>query len=223
MSFSNYLRTKAEPIWERELKHPFVRGIGEGSLDVEKFKFYLRQDYLYLIEFCKVFALAVPKCRDVRSMQEFSKLLNLTLNTEMEMHRMYCREFDISEEELEATAAAPTTLAYTRHLVNIAALGSLAEVVAALLPCAWGYCEIARALAEEDKRSLSHPLYGPWITTYSSADFWNYVLWLKDLLDRLAKDLPDEERKALEFHFIISSRYEYMFWEMAYNGETWPV
>ena len=223
MSFSSYLRTKAEPIWAKELEHPFVKGIGEGSLDEDKFKFYLRQDYLYLIEYSKVFALAVPKCRDVQTMQEFAKILDLTLNTEMELHRSYCREFGISPEELEKTTIVPTTYAYTGHLVNIAALGTLSEIVAALLPCAWGYCEIATKLADRYDKSLEHPLYGKWIATYKSEEFWQYVDWLKGLLDTLAEHLSDEEKNIHERHFIISSRYEYLFWEMAYKGEIWPV
>jgi thiaminase/transcriptional activator TenA len=156
-------------------------------------------------------------------MQEFARLLDITLHTEMEMHRTYCKEFGITPDELEQTAFMPTTYAYTRHLISIAAAGTLAETIAALLPCAWGYCEIARKLVEKNNKAAEHPLYGKWIATYNSDEFWQYVGWLKQLLDDLSQNLSDDELLILERHFIISSRYEYLFWEMAYTGEQWPV
>ncbi len=222
MKFTDRLREKAAPIWEREMEHPFVSGIGDGSLPLDKFKYYLCQDYLFLIEYSRLFGLAVARSDDLETMGRFAELLSATLNVEMDLHRSYARKFGIEEEELEDTEMSPTTHAYTRHLLHVAETGTTAELVAAVLPCAWGYWEIGTRLAKkgEPKAQL---LYEEWIKTYSSQEFGEFADWLKDLLDSLSNGLNEHELRKLEGHFITSSRYEYMFWEMSYNEEEWPV
>src|SRR6266481_6481804 len=89
-SFTHAIRAKAQAIWDRELKHPFVRGLGDGTLPIDRFRFYLAQDYLFLIEYSRVLALAAAKARDLQTIGVFTRLLDETLNTEMQMHRDYC-------------------------------------------------------------------------------------------------------------------------------------
>src|SRR5216684_4642351 len=95
-SFTHAIRAKAQPIWDCELKHPFVRGLGDGTLPIERFRFYLAQDYVFLIEYCRVFALAAAKARDLQTIGVFAHLLDETLNTEMQLHRDYCRRLGIA-------------------------------------------------------------------------------------------------------------------------------
>ena len=89
MSFAAHLRRLAKPIWAAELEHPFVTGLGDGSLPVERFRFYLAQDYLFLLAYCQVFALAVARAPDEATMSHFTRLLDATLHTEMDLHRDY--------------------------------------------------------------------------------------------------------------------------------------
>ncbi len=114
---------------------------------MERFRYYMAQDYLFLIDYCRVIALAVAKSPDLESMRRWAALLDETLNSEMELHRSFCADFGISSEELEATAPSPETLAYTGHLMRVANEGSIAEIAVALLPCQWGYDEIGRVIA----------------------------------------------------------------------------
>jgi len=141
-SFTHAIRAKAHPIWDRELKHPFVRGLGDGTLPIDRFRFYLAQDYVFLTEYCRVFALAAAKAPDLQTIGVFTRLLDETLNTEMQLHRDYCQRLGIAKSDLEATAPAPITHAYTRHLLTVAYSGSIADIVAAVLPCQLGYAEI---------------------------------------------------------------------------------
>lgn len=222
MGISERLRGKAAPIWEKEMEHPFVRGIGDGTLPVGRFQYYIKQDYLFLIEYSKVFALAVTKSSDTAVMGKFADLLHAALKVEMELHRGYAERFGIPRSELERVEMAPTTRAYTRHLLHVAETGTLAELMAAILPCQWGYCEIASRLAERGEPA-HQPLYVEWIRMYTSPEFKELAEWARGLLDGLAEGLGDEELKKLEEHFVVSSRYEYMFWEMSYTEEIWPV
>ncbi|MBI2152694.1 MAG: thiaminase II [Candidatus Rokubacteria bacterium] len=219
MGSSDELRMSAEPIWSQSLSHPFVNGIGDGSLPVEKFKFYIRQDYAFLVEYARVLALAVAKGRDLLVMEKFAELLHATLGTEMALHRSYCGEFGISPEDLERTRPAPTTYAYTRHLLETAWSGSLGEIVASLFPCGWGYWEIAKKL--QARGAPAHaPLYARWIEMYASKEYGEVAHWLKDLLDRLGAAASPAERERMAERFLASSRFEHAFWEMAWSMES---
>jgi thiaminase/transcriptional activator TenA len=218
MGFSDDLRKSAEPVWSRSLSHPFVTGIGDGSLPVEKFKFYVRQDYVFLVEFSRVLALAVAKGHDLAVMEKFAALLHATLGTEMALHRSYCGEFGISPEDLAETRAAPATYAYTRHLLETGWSGSLGEIVASLFPCGWGYWEIGTMLLARGTPAGA-PLYGRWIEMYASKEYGEVARWLKELLDRLGAAASPSERERMTERFLLSSRFEHAFWDMSWAGE----
>jgi thiaminase/transcriptional activator TenA len=222
MTFSENLRRQADAIYRRIFDHPMVTGIGDGSLPVDRFKFYVKQDYLYLVEYAKVTALAVAKGRNVDTMSRLASLLHETLNTEMELHRSYCREFGISREELESTTAAPTTHAYTRHLLTVAYEEGFTSITTSMVPCQWGYAEIGLRLAERG-RPVHHPLYCRWVDMYASEEFQSLAAWLRQLVDEAAQGLGPAELARAEQAFLTSARYEYLFWDMAWKLEEWPI
>lgn len=221
MAFSDELRKAALPIWDAQLEHPFVRGLGDGSLDPERFKRWVRQDYLYLKEFARVFAWAAARADRLAPMSWYAEVLDLTLNTEMELHRQYASRFGISVEELEEESMWPTTRAYTDFLVRTAAAGDMSELLAALLPCAWGYVHVAQKLAEKEPPGDSR--YADFIEQYASQEFVDVADWIRAEVDRLAQDAGEEKRERMKELFVTSSRYEWQFWEMCYEGEAWPV
>ncbi len=221
MTLTDELLEAAKPLWDAQLEHPFVRGLGDGSLEEIRFKRWVRQDYLYLKEFARIFAWAVAKAKELDSMSWYAGVLDLTLNTEMELHRQYAARFGITPDELEAEAMWPTTRAYTDFLVRTAADGDMAELLAALLPCAWGYVHIAKALAAGDPPEDQR--YADWIAQYASDEFEDASDWLKEEMERLAADAGQAKRVRLRELFLLSSRYEWAFWEMCWTGESWPV
>jgi thiaminase/transcriptional activator TenA len=219
--FTERLRAQAAAIWDAQYQHPFVRGIGDGSLDLERFKFWLRQDYVFLIEYARLLALAAARSPELEAMTRFAQLLKGTLETEMSLHRGYAAEFGISAAELEREMPAPTTRAYTDFLLRVATTGDYAELVAALLPCMWGFSEIGQRLAlrpaPPDER------YAKWIAMYASKEFADLAQWCRDVLDGVAAGLPERNLQKLEAAFLTSSRYEWQFWEMGWKMEAWPV
>ncbi|MGH7542766.1 MAG: thiaminase II [Gemmatimonadota bacterium] len=188
-AFTDELFRAARPVWDAQLEHPFVRGIAAGDLDEEVFRRWVVQDYLYLKEFARVFAWAAAKADRLESMGWYAAALDLTLNAEMELHRAYASRFGISAEELEAGEMWPTNRAYTDFLVRTAAAGDPAELVAALLPCAWGYAWIGKRLGEEERPSDRR--YADWIELYASAEFQQAAEWLRGEMDRLAANTLD--------------------------------
>ena len=222
MGFSDELRRAGAELWDREKQHPFVTGIGDGTLELEKFRYYMRQDYVFLIDFCRAISLAVAKAKDVEDMGWFAKLLHETLNTEMALHVSFCEDFGIEETELKSTEPSPTTMAYTRHLLQTGYTAGIGEIASSILPCSWGYAEIGRMLSDRGAPE-SQPLYRRWIDMYCTAEFAELAGWLRAFIDRTAEGCSDSELKRMEKVFLASSQYEYMFWDAAYRMEEWPV
>jgi thiaminase/transcriptional activator TenA len=218
--FTDQLARLAAPIWEAQHAHPFVRGIGDGSLPVERFAFWIRQDYLFLIEYCRLFALAAARAPDLATIARFADLLQATARTEMELHRGYAAQFGITVEALEREPMAPTTRGYTDFLLRVAALGDFSELAAALLPCMWGFSEIGRRLASEPRPADAR--YAAWVEMYADPEFADLADWCRSLVDTQAADAGPLARERMAAAFLTSSRYELAFWEMAWTGERWP-
>ncbi|MBY7141551.1 thiaminase II [Virgibacillus sp. NKC19-3] len=220
--FTDRLWNRVQPIWNAYLEHPFVKGIGDGTLHQEKFKHYLKQDYVYLIEYARLFALGSAKAPDLKTMTTFANLLHETLHVEMDLHRKYASKFNISTKELEETEAASTTTAYTSYMLNMSQRGGVENVIAAILTCAWSYNFIGKHLALIPG-ALDHEFYGEWVKMYSSDDFTTLANDCMDVINELTKDKPEHELVALEEIVIKTSQFEYMFWEMAEKLEMWQT
>jgi len=221
VAVSTELRRAADPVWQAQREHPFLRGIADGTLTLERFSFYVRQDYLFLIEYARLLALGAARAPDLATMTRFSQLTTEILTTEMDLHRSLAAELGLTAAQLEAELPAPTTQGYTDFLVRTAAQGDFAELAAALLPCMWGYAEIGQDLAAVGRSPDQR--YARWVDMYASAEFAELAGWCRALVDRLGAALPSDGRARLQRAFLTSSRYELAFWEMAWNGERWPA
>lgn len=222
MAFADDMERESLPIRQAILAHPFVAGVGAGTLETARFKRYVLQDYVYLIDYSRVLALAAAKAPDLPTMGWFAQLLDETLNREMDLHRSYCAQFGISRSELESTIAAPTTVAYTSYLLRLAHQGSFAELVAGLLPCQWGYWEIGDHLARQGEPADA-PLYCQWIQMYADPEFAALADQLRNLANRLGESAGPAELTAMGQAYLTSLRFECRFWDMAYNLEDWGV
>lgn len=213
---SERLYRAAKPIWDRCLSHPFVTGIGDGTLEVEKFRYFMLQDYLYLFDYARVFALGVVKARDPELMRTFSENVDAILHGEMNIHRSYMARLGITEEQVFAVNPALDNLSYTNYMLSAAHDGGPAEIVAAILSCSWSYAEIGQALAAIPG-AAEHPFYGEWIQGYASDGYAATNQALIDLMDRLAADVGEERFSRLTDIFVNCSRYELGFWDMSWE------
>ena len=222
LSFAENIEQETWPIRQAILAHPFVTGVGDGTLDVARFKHYVTQDYAYLIDYSRVLALASARAPDLETMAWFARLLDETLNVEMDLHRSYCAGFGITAAQLEATEPAPTTVAYTSYLLKTAHQGSFGELVAALLPCQWGYWEIGEHLARRGE-PVAAPRYCQWIRMYTAPEFAELARSIRALADRIGEQAGALEFRAMREAYRTSLRFEHLFWDMAYNLEGWQV
>jgi thiaminase (transcriptional activator TenA) len=219
--FTDQLRSLADPIWAAQHAHPFVRGIGDGTLDVARFSYFIRQDYLFLIDYARLLALGAARAPDLVTMRRFAELAQAILVDEMDLHRGYAAEFGISAADLEAEPTAPTTQGYTDFLVRTASHGDFAELATALLPCMWGYAEVGQRLAQHGRPA--QPRYAKWIDMYADEGFAAFAAWCRELVDRLGADAPTIVRNSMTRAFITSSRYELAFWQAAWDRAGWPA
>ena len=218
-SVSYRLHDAAAPIWEACLKHPFVTGIGDGTLSVEKFQHFMLQDYLYLFDYARVFALGVVKARDPELMRTFAANVDAILSGEMKIHRAYMKRLGITEEQVFAVKPALDNLSYTNYMLSVASAGGPMEIVASILACSWSYAEIGQALAAIPG-AAEHPFYGEWIQGYASENYAATNQALIELMDKLTANATEEQIAYLTDVFVNCSRYELGFWDMAWEMRT---
>jgi len=220
MTFTDELWQSIAPIYAAILRHPFVRGLTDGSLARQAFQSYVIQDAHYLRDFAR--ALSIAAARAPR--EDWIIMLNEhsagALRVERSLHETFFREFGLSEKDVAAVPYAPTNLAYTSYLLAVAYGAPFHEGLAALLPCYWIYWEVGKELERTGSRD---PLFGRWIATYASEEFGSVVRAVLEATNQTAAGLTDEQRAAMRRHFVTTSRYEWMFWDMGYRIESWPV
>lgn len=212
------LHCAAEPTWSEIHEHPFVRGLGDGSLPVDAFRWFLLQDYLYLFEYARVFAYGVIKSPKEELMCFFAENVDAILHGEMNLHRAYMKRMGIAEEEVLHVRPSHANVSYTHYMLAIAAAGGPEQILAAILACSWSYAEIAERLAKIPHAS-AHPLYGEWIQGYTSKDYTTTNARLINQLDELTTLFSEEQLQRLEDIFVRCSRFELDFWDMAWNRD----
>lgn len=217
MTTTERLLEATEELWAEYNAHPFVKGIADGSLDKEKFKYYMIQDYRYLIDYTKVFAVGAAKADDLEAMRLFAGYTHAILNGEMSIHKAYMKRLDITEEEAEHTPSALDNISYTSYMLRIAYEEGPAEVAAAILSCALSYEVIAKKIVEENPGALTHPFYGEWVSGYAAEEYHDQNVVLIDLMNRLSEGYSEKKLAHLTEIFTVCSRYEMAFWDMAWE------
>lgn len=204
-------------IWAGYYDHPFIQGITNGSLSQDQFRFYLLEDYVYLIDYARVFAMGVTKSRDPELMRRFAVEVHLILDGEMNLHRDYMKRLGITTEQADSYKPSLDNLSYTSYMNRVAYDGGPAEILAAILSCSLSYAAIAREILKKNPEADKHPFYGHWVKEYSSPGYCEDADFQAELLEQQAKDYSEEQLAYLTEIFVNCSRYERKFWDMAWN------
>lgn len=216
MSYSEELRGQAAPIWDAIFEHPFLRELRAGTLPLEKFRYFLTQDWHYLDVFARTVGAAISKAPDSRTLEHLADRVLRPI--EKPLHRKLAEILQLEASQLDSTQPSPTTTAYMNHLLATAAQGGVGEIAAALLPCPWTFHEIGQRLGD-----VRHPVYSEWAAFYASGFLAESVRAWRGFVDQAAIPASAAKRSAMANAFLLSSRYEYLFWEMAYRQEEWPI
>ena len=208
------LRSGAGPLWTEFTGHPFVCGLGDGTLPAAAFRRYLTQDYLFLIQFARAYALAGYKAQRLADLRAASDGYSAILG-ELPLHVSFCAGWGLDEPAMAAEPEAMETIAYTRFVLDCGATGDMLDLYAALAPCVLGYAEIGLRL---DARPVPGNGYAAWIETYAGPEYQAASATTRDTLARLwAERGGDARADALQATFNTTVRLETAFWDMGWR------
>jgi thiaminase (transcriptional activator TenA) len=219
MPLFDRLKQQAAVEWRAYAQHPFTDAMADGSLPQPAFRHYLVQDYLFLIEFARAYALAVYKAPTVADMREAAAAVSAILDVEMSLHIKLCAGWGLRPEDVERAAPAAEMLAYTRYVLDTGMRGDFLALHVALAPCVIGYAEIATRLAANPGALDPGNPYRPWIEEYAGAAYQGVAASAHARLDRLAERYLTPAREAeLAAIFREATRLEADFWEMGWRA-----
>ena len=212
------LKRSCQAEWRAYIEHSFVKQLGDASLAPQAFQHYLKQDYLFLIQFARAFALAAYKSPTLTDLRQAKEGLQAIVDVELDLHISYCMEWGISEQELARLPEARATIAYTRYVLDAGNRGDLLDLHVALSPCMVGYGEIANWLNQraDTIRGASNP-YDAWIAMYESDGFQDAMQAEISWLDERLADVSPTRFEQLTRIFSDATRLEIDFWEMGLN------
>jgi thiaminase/transcriptional activator TenA len=219
VTFSERLWSGIQPTYDAILRHPFVTGLTDGSLDPAAFAFYVVQDALYLADYARALAVVGAKAPTPGDVAMFARHAAGAVEVERTLHDSLLADLGIDAAQISAAEPAPTNLAYTSYLLARVHNDSFAVGLAAVLPCYWIYAEVGRELLAKGSPDAR---YQRWIDTYSGEEFARVVREVLDLADRVGESLSAEVERAAHDAFRTTARYEWMFWDMGLRRETWP-
>ncbi|MCC7369788.1 MAG: TenA family protein [Chloroflexi bacterium] len=214
--FTDELWREAAPVWQAIQTHPFLAELQAGVLPLETFQYYVTQDYHYLEGFGRAVATALAKAPSAELLARIARRVMTPI--ERPLHERLFAMAGVTHEQAAAAPISPTNLAYQNHMLATAARGNLGEIAAALLPCPWTYHALGDVVVGVD-----HPVYGEWARFYSEGLLADSCRSWRELVDDEVAEGGPRTRAAMRRVFHQSMRYEWMFWDMAYRRETWPI
>jgi len=217
--FSTF-RERTDALHERTVAHPTVRGIGAGDLPEETFRFYIEQDFQYLLRFVKVLSIAASSSPDLEMMSRLGSVVTSTIDIEIDGLKALYARFGGDPEALYGIEPAPTCEAYCNHLLACAYERDLLVTLAAILPCLWGYHDIGLRLKAQDLPADER--FAAWIEEYASPEYGQVVDRAIKAFNELGAEAGERQLQNAFRAWELSSRYEYGFWDMAWKRETWP-
>jgi thiaminase/transcriptional activator TenA len=218
MDVFDRLKAAAPTDWRSYVDHDFVCQMGAGTLPQAAFRTYLVQDYLFLIQFARAYALATYKSRSLADMKAAQAGLAAILD-EMDLHVRLCGRWGLSPADIEAAPEHQATVAYTRFVLDCGAAGDLLDLHVALAPCVIGYAEIGRNLAPDGIDALGNHPYREWIAEYAGDAYQAVAANARRHLDNLAARAMTERRfDELAATFGKASRLEADFWRMGLDA-----
>ncbi|CCQ74487.1 thiaminase II [Magnetospira sp. QH-2] len=215
MPLFDRLKASCAPEWSSYVDHPFVRGLADGTLPEACFRHYLIQDYLFLIQFARAYALAAYKAETLPDIRQATEGLKAIVEVEMGLHVQYCTGWGLSEAQMQAAPEADACMAYTRYVLEKGLAGDLLDLHVALAPCIVGYGEIGAGLASDPATKRDDNPYADWIGMYASTEYQDMARAEAVYLDDLFARRGGEGRwPGLQTTFRQATRLEAAFWDM---------
>ncbi|TEW53739.1 TenA family protein [Psychromonas sp. RZ22] len=206
--------------WQAYTQHEFVLTLANGSLAQPCFLHYLKQDFLFLKQYARAYALAIYKANTLADMRKALPSVHALLDSEINHHVTYCADWGLTEADLETEDEDFGTVAYTRYVLDAGMSGDLVDLYAALAPCSIGYAEIGRLLAKDSKTKKVDNPFSSWIDLYSGEEFQKSVADGAKHFDQLLAeiDVKSQRGQRLINVFKTATRMEVAFWQQGLNA-----
>lgn len=215
MNITERLLNETKDVWKAYNEHPFVLGIQEGTLNKEKFRYYIIQDYLYLEDYAKTFAIGVAKAKSFSTANLFAKYISV-MNGELNIHNGYLAKLGVTQQEIDSATRSIDNLSYTSYMLRVAYEEGEVEILVAILSCAYSYEVIAKNILNNNPNAVNDDFYGDWVKGYSSKEYEEENIILLKTLDDLTENYTESQIQHLVDIFVACSRYELAFWEMSW-------
>ncbi|MEP6631672.1 MAG: TenA family protein [Lapillicoccus sp.] len=212
--FSAMAWESVQPRFADILVHPFVTGLGDGSLPEAVFVGYLLDDAHYLASYARTLALIASRMPDTAGVGLFAGFAQGAVVAERELHRSILTPRGIDPDAPDTAPMSPACAAYTGFLAGAATTAPVEVAAAAVLPCFRVYLEVGRALVAH--RHDGHP-YGVWIDTYDGPAFAEAVALAERAVDALAAAAPHHDEAMLDA-YQQATDLEWRFWDQAWTG-----
>jgi thiaminase/transcriptional activator TenA len=217
MKWSEKAWAAALPIYDDITAMPFIKELANGTLDVQKFKYYLQQDAHYLEYFARALAIISAKARDVNTMLDFIRFSEGAIVVERALHDSYFKHYAITER----APMSPSCHHYVHYLQSTIYMADSAVGMAAVLPCFWIYKRVGDYILSIQGRNDNQ--YQNWIATYAGEEFGLLVNRAIAICDEAAANSTPEQQELMIEAFIVAGRLEYIFWDSAYRLEKWKL
>ncbi|TFH92297.1 thiaminase II [Vibrio ouci] len=207
--------------WQEYTEHSFVQQLAAGTLSQESFLHYLKQDFLFLKQYARAYALAIYKARNLEDMRRALPSVSALLETEINHHVTYCGQWGLTESDLENEPEDFGTVAYTRYVLDAGMTGDLVELYAALAPCSIGYAVIGKAfLLESPDTQLEGNPYRSWIELYGGDEFQSGVAEGAEHFNQLLEEVEINSQRGqnLIHVFKTATRMEVAFWQQGLDA-----
>lgn len=216
VKLSQRLYARTERIWPQYLCHPFVTQMADGTLPMEKFRYYMLQDYLYLKDYVKIFAAIIQKTDDFEQIRFLSGEMAETIGETFRTHLPYMKRLGITEEEIRDARTHIDNSAYSHYMLCEAQTGDVLTGLVTLLNCSWSYAYIAEKIAGRCPDALRDENYGAWFVGYASEEYRRTNQALIDRIDALGASADEEAVQRLCEIFEKCCLFDLRFWDMVY-------
>ena len=214
MSFMQECIDYSLDVWQQCQQHPFILGLGDGTLPLSHFKGYMIDDSIYLREYARTFAFAMAKSTTLKEIRAYYSILPFVQNNEDATRIKYLRQWGISDQDIEDSIPRPENKAYADFMLDIAKSEDQPEILMAVLPCILSYYYLAENMIKQNP-DIKNTTYWPFINDYYSPGYLASCQTWGAFAEEKCKDLPPERRQKLFEIFRQSSIHELHFWDMS--------
>lgn len=217
-TYSTVARDAVLDTWQELPHHPFVTGMADGSLEPERYRYYVSQNLLYLPQYARAIAMAVAKSRNDDELTRYTASLGNIVDVEIPQNQRLLER--ITAMCADPTTAVPREMApaarnYTSYLLAVAGSSDVVGIGAAILPCAWSYGEIARHHIAD---VAPHPVYREWFEFFASDAYAELVTDMRSQMDADVATVSEADQRRLMDIFATATQLEQEFWDMAATG-----